>query len=118
VKKWKEVFLQDKRIWLALAAAFLLGLSVFSTEDGMTQTEKRVARALSLVSGAGEVEVVIHYAQSASAFSSNAQQPVGAMAVCEGAGDIAVRMNVTEALRTLLGLEVSQVMVLKMEELP
>ena len=50
------------------------------------------------------------------AFSSAAQRPVGAVAVAQGAGDIAVRLNLTQALMRLLDLDAQSVLVLTMEE--
>ena len=117
MKKWIDAAFHDRKIWVLLAAGILLlGLCAVPQEKGMTQTEQRIADMLSLSVGAGDVKVTIYYEQSTAAFSGNTQAPVGAVAVCEGAGDIAVRLRLTEALKTLLGLNVSQVMVLEMEE--
>lgn len=120
MKQWIESrlsILKDKRIWIILIAAFLMaGLTLHTEDGGMTQEEKRIARMLSRIQGAGSVQVSIYYAQEASAFGGGAQMPVGAVAVSEGAGSIGVKMKLTEALRTLLGLNARQVTVLEMEE--
>ena len=96
----------------ALAAAILL---LPMDKSVMTQEEKRISRALSNVEGAGRVEVAIYYSGEAGAFGGE-KECVGAVAVCEGAGDIGVRIDVARALETLLGLEAKDVIVLKMED--
>ena len=106
---------RDKRIWLiGLLIAF--SLLFFAEDSAMTQEEKRVAQILSRIEGAGRVQVSIYTNGTESAFSNHAKTLVGAVAVCEGAGDIAVRLRLTEALQTLLGLDGRQVLVLEMEE--
>ena len=64
---------------LLLACALLLGAQ--GDQGGMTSEEKRLSRALSSVSGAGNVRVTLYYAPKDGAFSSAAQRPVGAVAV-------------------------------------
>ena len=68
------------------------------------------------MSGAGNVRVTLHYAPKDGTFSSAAQRPVGVVAVAQGAGDIAVRLNLTQALMRLLDLDAQSVLVLTMEE--
>jgi len=106
------------RLLMALAAlaacALLLGAQ--GDQGGMTSEEKRLSRALSSVSGAGNVRVTLYYAPKDGAFSSAAQRLVGAVAVAQGAGDIAVRLNLTQALMRLLDLDAQSVLVLTMEE--
>ena len=63
-----------------------------------------------------EVFTSAGYQQSSPAFSSAARRPVGAVAVAQGAGDIAVRLNLTQALMRLLDLDAQSVLVLTMEE--
>lgn len=96
---------------LTLAALLLLGNG---GEAGMTKEEQRLADTLSSVQGAGRVRVTLYYAESVAGFGS-AKTPVGALAVASGAGDIRVRLELTEALETLLGLAPGQALVLKME---
>ena len=81
----------------------------------MTAEEKRVAETLARVAGAGEVRVTLYYSEGGSAFGS-AKSLAGALVVAEGAGDIAVRLGLTEAVETLLDLPPGSVMVLRMEE--
>lgn len=113
MKKMKEL-MQDKRLLLLLAALLCALQFVPVTQSGMTQEEKRIARTLSQIMGAGKVEVTVYYSESNSAFGG-AKSCVGALAVCEGAGDIGVRLNVSRALETLLGLSSKEVVVLKMD---
>lgn len=101
--------------YLMLLAALLCALCFLPSEGGMTQEERRISQTLSKVAGAGKVQVTVYYSQSSSAFGSGDKSCVGALAVCEGAGDIAVRLNIVRALSTLLGLESGDVVVLEME---
>lgn len=108
-------------VWIAAAAiAVLLALMLTQTEGGSTasQQEMRIAEVLSTMAGAGRVEVVLYYApQSTSAFASSAETaPTGALIVAEGAQDMAVRLNLIRAVRTLLGLPETAVDVFAMEE--
>ena len=99
-------------IFICLGALVLLP----SDHQGMTQEEKRISQALSQVAGAGKVQVTVYYSETASAFGGGEKTCVGAVAVCEGAGDVFVQLNIARALETLLGLEANDVVVLKMEE--
>ncbi|MBQ4552597.1 MAG: hypothetical protein IJA59_06575 [Clostridia bacterium] len=105
---------QDKRV-LLLLLALLCAASFLPAQEGMTQEEKRISRTLSQIDGAGRVQVTLFYTESGSAFGGG-KTCTGALAVCEGAGDIAVRLRLMQALETLLGLDSRQVAVLKMEE--
>ena len=82
--------------------------------EPMTAEEKRVARTLASVAGAGSVRVTIYYAENGGTFGGG-KQPVGALAVASGAGDVGVRLRLTQALETLLGLEHGSALVLEME---
>lgn len=105
---------QDRRLMLVLLA-LLCALSFLPEDTGMTQEEERISKALSQVSGAGRVQVTIYYSEQASGFGSK-RECTGAVAVSEGAGEIAVRLQIAQALETLLGLRPQDVMVLEMEE--
>ena len=106
-------------VWILAAAAALLMLMLLGTEEtgAASQQEKRIAEVLSAMAGAGRVEVALYYAQpETDAFSSSASgSPTGALIVAEGAGDIAVRLNLIRAVRTLLGLPEAAVDVFEME---
>lgn len=114
MKEKLALLMQDKRL-LLLVLALLCAASFFPAQQSMTQEERRLANTLSQIDGAGRVQVTIYYSESGSAFGGG-KTCTGVLAVCEGAGDIAVRLRLTEALETLLGLDGGQVAVLKMEE--
>lgn len=99
---------------LAALAVFLL--TTGAGENGMTAEERRLAATLSSVQGAGQVRVTLYYAEDGGAFGGGARAVTGALAVASGAGEIGVRLRLTEALETLLGLPAGKVLVLKMEE--
>ncbi|MBE5804529.1 MAG: hypothetical protein E7316_08470 [Clostridiales bacterium] len=105
----KERLRKDGWLLLALAGCILLCLMLSLLEaPSTTQTaeEARLARVLSCMAGAGEVEVAVFY-QEESAI------PCGAVIVAQGADDVGVRLQITRAVCTLLGLETSQVNVFK-----
>ena len=109
-------------VWLmALAAAGLLALMLQNGQmTTASQQEQRIAQVLSTMAGAGKVEVALFYAQQENnAFSaSSSAAPTGALVVAQGAGDMAVRLNLIRATRTLLGLPENAVEVFIMEEVP
>ncbi len=106
-------------MWIAAAAAaVLLALMMTQPQSGSaTQQEQRIAEVLSAMAGAGKVEVVLYYApQETSAFASaGSATPTGALIVAQGAEDVAVRLNLIRAVRTLLGLPETAVDVFAME---
>jgi len=106
-------------VWIiAAAAAVLLALIMTQPESSAaSQQERRIAEVLSAMAGAGRVEVMLYYApQETGAFSSAAESaPTGALVVAEGAEDMAVRLNLIRAVRTLLGLPETAVDVFAME---
>lgn len=109
------------KLWIFAAAALLLALMLMETDGGGTasQQEQRIAEVLSTMAGAGRVEVALFYAkQETGAFSASGDTPTGALVVAEGAGDMAVRLNLIRAVRTLLGLSENAVDVFVMEETP
>jgi len=90
--------------------------------------EARLSRVLSRMEGAGAVEVVIHYAAPAAVRAGNwfdmpekeeSGEPIGALIIAEGAGDLKVRLELARAVQTLLQLDVNAVEIFKMEaEIP
>ena len=82
----------------------------------MTREEKRLAETLSCVQGAGRVRVTLYYAESGGTLTGGNKKVTGALAVAEGAGNIGVRLRLTEALETLLSLPPGSAIVLEMEE--
>lgn len=100
---------------LAMLAAVLLALN--GQSSGPSQEEERIAQVLSAISGAGRVEVALFYAQESGGFgAAAAKTPTGAVVVAEGAEDVAVRLQLIRAVRTLLSLPESAVDVFVMGE--
>lgn len=105
----KERWRKDGWLLLALAVSILLCLMLGlaeSSSPGQTEEEARLARVLSAMEGAGDVEVAVFY-QEASPL------PSGAVIVAAGADDVGVRLQLNRAVCTLLGLEPSQVEVFR-----
>lgn len=99
---------------LALAALLLFGGGALQGGDAQTDLERRIARTLSAVEGAGRVQVVISTREtgtrSGALSSSGAQEvPCGAVAVAQGADDPIVYLELQQALCALLGLPASSV---------
>ena len=97
MKKWLEAVKGMKGgIWLLLIAACGLALLLPASSQnrtGMTEEEQRYSATLSHIAGAGEVRISIAYAQTASSFGSASRQPTGAVIVAQGAGSVAVRLE-------------------------
>jgi len=105
-------------LWVIAAAAVLLALLLADngTTGTASQQERRIAEVLGAIDGAGKVEVALFYAQEQTGFSaSDNSAPTGALVVAEGAGDMAVRLQLIRAVRTLLGLSENAVDVFVME---
>lgn len=66
--------------------------------------ESRLAQILSAMDGAGSVEVALHYT-----VEDGASVACAAVVVADGAGDMAVRLRLTRAVTTLLGIDGSRV---------
>ena len=109
-------------LWLACALgvlAVLMALGGSETVDTQTRAEKRIAEVLSAITGAGEVEVALFYAQENKEMLGASQSisgPTGAVVVAQGAADLQVRLQLIRAVRTLLGLPENAVDVFVMEE--
>lgn len=91
--------------WLLTALAICVAgcLLAGGLSGGSDPQNEQLSRVLSAMAGAGEVEVAIHYdAQSL---------PCGAVVLAQGASSIAVRLQLTDAVSTLLGLDPSAVAV-------
>lgn len=100
---------------LCLGAALLLSAGTEETGLSMTEEERRFSAALSAIQGAGKTKIAISYAPAESAFSASSSRPVGAIIISEGAGDIAVRLQLLRAAETLLQLPAEQVEIFPME---
>lgn len=102
-----------------LIALLLLLLAAGMRGGTEASLETRIARTLSAMDGAGEVSVVIRMREgtgggSGSLLAAGGEAeavPCGAVAVAEGADDPLVRMELTQALCALLGLQASAVSV-------
>lgn len=104
---------------LFCAAAMLLLRFSPGEGGGMTAEESRISRTLSRISGAGDTRVSVYYAQETASFGAKTgKSPVGAVVVSQGAGDLAVRLQLQRAAETLLGLSPGQVEVFAMEASP
>lgn len=109
-QRLKERFGKD--VWLILALCGCVALCLLMglwepASTAQTQQEARLARVLSAMEGAGNVEVAVFYQEEAGI-------PCGAVIVAQGADDVAVRLSITRAVCTLLGLESTQVDVFKL----
>ncbi len=82
--------------------------------------ELRLGRVLSSVEGAGEVEVFLTYAEDSgkSSTAKPSQSVKGVIVVAEGAGDVALRIRLTDAVRAALDIPVSRIEVLPMKASP
>lgn len=101
----KERLHKDGWLLLALCVSVLLCLMlgvVESSAPTQTEEEARLARVLSAMAGAGDVEVAVFYQEESPI-------PSGAVIVAAGADDVGVRLQLTRAVCTLLGLDSSQV---------
>lgn len=105
----KERLRKDGWLLLALAGCVFLCLALGLSEGSSTKTaeEGRLSRVLSAMSGAGQVEVAVFYREESAV-------PCGAVVVAQGADDVGVRLQLSRAVCTLLGLEASQVEVFKL----
>lgn len=109
-QRLRERLHKDGWLLLALAGCILLCLMLGLMETpSSTQTEEeaRLSRVLSAMAGAGEVEVAVFYQEEDAL-------PCGAVVVAQGADDVSVRLQLTRAVCTLLGLEASQVDVFRL----
>lgn len=100
VKQWLT---NRSLLWSVAALAALLALlAVGGSGSGSTATrqEKRMAQVLSLIDGAGRVEVALFYGPEQDGSGS----PTGAVVVAQGAETLAVRLELIRAARTLLSL--------------
>lgn len=100
LKKWMS---NRSLLWaLAAVAAVLVLLLAGETTPGVeNRTEKRMAEVLGSIAGVGNVEVALFYAGDG---SEQTGPPTGAVVVAQGAEELAVRLELIRAVRTLLGL--------------
>ena len=122
VRRLKDVLsrlraaLTPQAVVLLAAALLLCWLAAASQRTGASPLETRLARTLSCMEGAGRVEVTIRtreVASSGGAFGASASEsvPCGAVVVAQGAQDPLVKMELRQAVCSLLGLPASSVSV-------
>ena len=112
MSKLMERLRRDGWIFALIGLCVLLCLALGSggTGDGQssaTPLEAQLSRVLSAMEGAGQVEVAVFY-------GAEDAMPRGAVVVAEGADSVAVRLQLTRAVCTLLGLEAEQVDIFKL----
>ncbi|MDD3336500.1 MAG: hypothetical protein PHI98_13465 [Eubacteriales bacterium] len=102
-------------IWLAVGLMALVGVMALSQSGGgetMSTEEKRIAEVLGAIYGAGKVDVALFYPKE----KESGAMPTGAVVVAQGADDLAVRLTLIRAVRTLLSLPEAAVDVFVMED--
>lgn len=110
MNRLRELMRRDGWLLAALGVAVLLCLGLGLAEGqpaSHTEEEARLSRVLSAMEGAGEVEVAVFYAD-------DSVLPCGAVVVAQGAGDVDVRLRLSRAVCTLLGLDNNQVDIFKL----
>lgn len=108
--------LRDGKPGLWLAALIATAALVIALQNGsgsvQSRTEQRMSEVLGAMDGAGKVEVALFYEGA----QEETGTPSGAVIVAQGADDLAVRLNLIRAARTLLGLSENAVDVFVMED--
>ena len=109
---------------LIAVAVAVLGMAVMNTMrqptqqmDARTDTERRLEDVLGEISGAGKVRVMVSEStnEAQTAFSEQAAGGIrGVLVVAEGAGDLRVYMEIQQAVRALLDVELSAVEIVEM----
>ena len=104
MKPLYEHLQRNVALLIALGACVLLCLLMNLIAPSAEATpEDAISRVLSAMAGAGHTEVAVY---------RNAQDvPCGAVVIADGAQDISVRLWLTDAVATLLGLDASAVVV-------
>ncbi len=88
--------------WLLAALGVCIVACMLIGAGSQEGEEARIGRVLSAMDGAGRVEVAVYCEDSV---------PCGAVVVAQGAGDVGVRIRLTDAVSTLLGLDATRVAV-------
>ena len=94
--------------WIIAALLFCVALCLMlgtSTDDSSSE-ESRISRVLSAIEGAGTVEVAVYYEDAV---------PCGAVVVADGAGNVAVQLQLRSAVTTLLGINQNRVSIYERE---
>lgn len=97
-------------VWAAMAACALLCLLLLASgkNEGEAKTDKeiRLERVMEKIEGAGDTDVMIAEENGC---------VTGVLVVAQGAGDIAVRLRLQNAVKTLLDVENEKINVMPME---
>lgn len=109
MERLRQILRGARRIefWIAAAAAcalLALCLGEGGQAGGASATEARLERVLSRIEGAGRVTVML---------SGEEEAPTGAVVAASGAGDARVALELQRALRTLTGLELERIEIVK-----
>lgn len=102
-EKLREYLRRDGWILAALILCAVVCIFLSSAGESADPENERISRVLSAMEGAGETQLAIVYDAQAA--------PCGAVVVAEGADSVAVRLRLTSAVSTLLGLDPSAVAV-------
>ncbi len=110
--------------FLIAVAVAVLGMAVMNgmrqpaqQPDARTDTEQRLENVLGEISGAGKVRVMVSERanEAQTAFSGRDAGGIqGVLVVAEGAGDLRVYMEIQQAVRALLDVELSAVEIVEM----
>lgn len=100
LNRWKELLHRDGWLYAALVLCVALGLVLNSLSSRKSDQAEEISRVLSQISGVGEVSVTIYQEND---------KPCGAVAVATGAQEVSVRLQLQQALETLLGLDASRI---------
>jgi hypothetical protein len=97
--------------YLALILVAALAVMLWARDNGAdpgvsTALEQRMERALSAVDGAGEVSVMVTEGEDGAV--------IGVLIVAEGANDMAVRLALSDAAHTLLGVNSKNIEIARM----
>lgn len=96
-------------VWAAMAACALLCLLLLTSgknEEGKTDKEIRLERVMEKIEGAGDTDVMIAEENGC---------VTGVLVVSQGAEDIAVRLRLQNAVKTLLDVDNERINVMPME---
>lgn len=108
MKQWMEALKSARKIEILVMAAMLCILLVLwmgGRESSSNEEEQRMARILSRIDGAGQVNVMI---------ASNAEGDIqGVVVAATGADDVRVMLEIQRAVRTLTGLNLEEIEVVK-----
>jgi len=92
-------------VLIAAAGLIMTGTDRQSESDGI---ESRLERVLGCIEGAGSVRVAVNQATDGSV--------LGVIVVAEGASDMRTYLNIQSAVRTFMGIDLSMIEIVGMED--